>query len=983
MKVRRACDVVLPLTFALLMTAGICVLPPVVIPAAGLSTIVPPAPPERLLTEAEAVAQAQETGEPTVVDTLTTPTQIVRAVPEKGLVAEISPGPVRVHESDGWHEVDASLAPDGAGRLAPVTAPAEFTITADGTGPLAELAGPSGEQIALFWPAEYGDLTAPRVDGNLATFAGVWGGQVDLVVGASVAGFQTYLVLHDRAAAELPQVADFHFDLTASGVDIADDGEGGLEATNGTGEVVFASRHPEQWDAGDMAEPSGSAAKSSASEPGQASDATDPPTAEEIRRLVERPDGARSAAMTMTLEPESTTTESQQAVTEGKADSGQTAAELHVRSDKSMLLAEETQFPTVLDPNLTRADLGAEWGMYWSTGEHWYGDVALGRAGYDGWSSAPKRARSFYKFDIESLQGTEIQEATFLHMQFHSPEHECNTTGAGIEVWTVEAFDSGTRWPGPGKVGYQSTNYKARGHEDYCSTNYENEWDVKKGLVSDLSNGYDRMRLGMFAKDETNKYSWRHYGASDGAYPKLLVTYNRAPNVPAGRFTGNTSTDDAVLYNDKYYVRVRQPVLLAVTTDPDGNQVQQRFVVRNSAGSIVVDRRNAFHPSGTKSGITLTENLPDGTYSWWVYGIDSYGFQGPASSWLTMVIDNVKPDPPVVEAPKVGSYGQGVTISMDSPSSDVRYYRYGFLTSATPSSKEASPLSEKVSVTRTGHMGPDWITATAADVAGNVSTAKQLKFKVMGASTSHQWHLDGNGADQAPTVQQPTTLALSGAPTWVNGHDRDYDPVGSGATVWAANDKALSLNGSSQYAKTSGENANVTNPDKGFAISAWVKLDPAAADTGAFTVASLGLSDTSAKKVALEYRYQRWNFAVRTGSASSNSWVSVTGPTGSIGRYAGKWVHLIGVYEKVPSQLRLYIDGIEAAAPVAVQAATGDVPTIDQPSTETLMPVWVGAGAGSTPDSYFKGVIDEVRVYSGPLDPTGAYLVAHEVRKTP
>lgn len=980
MKVRRALDVALTLTFALLLSAGICVLPSAMAPAAGLSAIMPPAPPERLLTEAEAVAQAQETGEPTVVDTLTTPTQIVRAVPEQGLVAEISPGPVRVHESDGWHDIDASLEPDGSGRLAPVTAPAEFTITADGTGPLAELAGPSGELIALSWPAEYGSLPVPSVDGNLATFAGVWGGQVDLVVGASVAGFQTYLVLHDRAAADLPQVADFHFDLTASGVDITDDGEGGLEATNGTGEVVFASRHPEQWDAGDMAEASGSAAKSSAAEPGQATAESDAPSAEEIRRLVERPDGARSAAMTMSLESESAATESQQAVTEGEAESGQTAAELHVRSDTSMLLAEETQFPAVLDPNLTRADLGAEWGMYWSTGEHWYGDVALGRAGYDGWSSAPKRARSFYKFDIESLQGTEIQEATFLHRQFHSPEHTCNTTGAGIEVWTVEAFDSGTRWPGPAKSDYQSTNYKARGHEDYCSTNYDNEWDVKKGLVSDLSNGYDRMRLGMFAKDETNKYSWRHYGASDGAYPQLLVTYNRAPNVPAGRFTGNTSTDDAVLYNDKYYVRVRQPVLLATTSDPDGNQVQQRFVVRNSAGSLVVDRRNAFHPSGTKSGITLTENLPDGTYSWWVYGIDSYGFQGPASSWLTMVIDNVKPDPPVVEAPKVGSYGQGVTISMDSPSNDVRYYRYGFLTSATPSSKEASPLSEKVTVTRTGHMGPDWITATAADIAGNVSTAKQLKFKVMGASTSHQWHLDGNGTDEAPTAQEPTTLALSGAPTWVSGHDRDYDPVGSGNQTWAAGDKALSLNGTSQYATSSGANANVVNLDKGFAVSAWVKLDPTVAASGWHTAASFGLPDTKAKKATLEWRNGRWQFSVRT---AAGSWPTVAGPSTAVSSVAGKWVHLIGVYEKSPSQLRLYIDGLEAGTPTAVPLAAGDVPTIDQPSTESLMQAWVGAGAAASPEGYWKGVLDEVRVYSGPLDPTGAYLVAHEIRNAP
>lgn len=973
MKVHRALEVVLTLTATLLLSAGICVVPSASKASdAGVSTIVPPPPPERSLTEAEAVAQAEETGLPTVVGTLTTPTQIVRAVPGQGLVAEISPGPARVHENDGWHEIDASLEPDGSGRLAPVTAPAEFTITADGTDPLAELVGPSGERIALSWPAEYGDLPVPSVDGNLATFAGVWGGHVDLVVGGSVAGFQTYLVLRDRAAADLPQVADFHFDLTASGVDIADDGEGGLEATNGTGEVVFTSRRPEQWDAGDIAEASASE-KSSAAEPDPGAGETAPLPAADVRRLVERPDGARSAAMTMSLESES-----------AAADSGKTTAELHVRPDASMLLDESTNFPVALDPPLIRADLGAEWGMYWSTGEHWYGEVALGRAGYDGWSSAPKKTRSFYKFDIESLQGTQILEATFQHMQFHSPEHTCNTTGAGIEVWTVEAFGSGTRWPGPAKIDYQSTNYKARGHEDYCTTNYENEWDVKNGLVSDLSQGYNRMRLGMFAKDETNKYSWRKYGASDGAYPKLLVTYNRAPSVTT-YYAGNSTTDQNVWYDGAGWVRTRTPVLSVVSTDPDGNNVQGHFQVRNSSGTTIVDRKTALHESGgSPERITLTtsEITNDGTYTWRAQGIDSYGLGSDWSAWKTLKIDTIRPPAPTITAPRLASYGTGVSLTVDAQgtnSGDVRYYHYGFLTSATPSTKAAPSLGAAVTVSRTGHMGPDWITATASDIAGNTSAKAVAKFKVMGASTSHQWHLDGNGNDEKTESNAP--LATVGAPGWVSGHDRDYDPVGSGATVWAVGDKALSLNGTSQYAKTSGENANVINPDKGFTLSAWVKLDPAASDTGAFTVASLGLPDTSAKKAALEYRSQRWKFAVKTGTASTNSWVSVNGPTGAIDRYAGKWVHLVGVYEKVPSRLRLYIDGIETADPVSVQAATGEEPTIDQPSTETLMPVWVGVG--STSDAYFKGVIDEVRAYSGPLDPTGAFLVSREVRNTP
>ena len=137
-----------------------------------------------LVDEAAARAEAEATGEPVVVETLTTENQLVTAVPGvDGLTAEITALPARIRRNDEWLDIDESLHLDAeSGRLEPAAVPVSFSVSADGSGPLVEMTSAAGESLSLSWPEELPELPDPVLDGNLVTWPGVLP-DVDLVVG--------------------------------------------------------------------------------------------------------------------------------------------------------------------------------------------------------------------------------------------------------------------------------------------------------------------------------------------------------------------------------------------------------------------------------------------------------------------------------------------------------------------------------------------------------------------------------------------------------------------------------------------------------------------------------------------------------------------------------------------------------------------------------------------------------------------------------
>lgn len=94
--------------------------------------------------ESAALAAAARSGEPVVVDALTTQTSVVTANPDGVLTMSSSSRPVRVREGSGWVPVDTSVVRGSDGRFASRAVVVDASFSAGGQGPLVELRAPDG-----------------------------------------------------------------------------------------------------------------------------------------------------------------------------------------------------------------------------------------------------------------------------------------------------------------------------------------------------------------------------------------------------------------------------------------------------------------------------------------------------------------------------------------------------------------------------------------------------------------------------------------------------------------------------------------------------------------------------------------------------------------------------------------------------------------------------------------------------------------------
>lgn len=210
------------------------------------------------------------------------------------------------------------------------------------------------------------------------------------------------------------------------------------------------------------------------------------------------------------------------------------------------------------------------------------------------------------------------------------------------------------------------------------------------------------------------------------------------------------------------------------------------------------------------------------------------------------------------------------------------------------------------------------------------------------------WKLDeGAGtlaADSSP-IRRDATLA--GGAAWA---DDGYD----GAAV-------LRLNGTTAYAATA---VTPVRTDHSFAVSARVRL--AGDDTCAMpdrNLTAVSLDGTRQSRFYLGYRtftesgvvVPRWSFSATATDADTTTWTHAQAAEPADCSSLNTWTHLVGVYDEVAHQLRLYVNG----------------QLVDQrPHT-----AWDSVGAlqlgrakyRGAPVDYWTGDLDDVRTYTGTL----------------
>lgn len=839
-------------------------------------------------------------------------TKIV-AQPNGRFRAELSVAPVRVKRDDTWIGVDPDLEVGKDGRIAPKVAHTDLSLSAGGDRSLVSFGG-ADERISLSWAA---DLPAPTVEGAFATYPEVYPG-TDLVVESGVTGFATYLVVKNRSAANNPALEEVDFGLAGDGLNVDRHADGSITAADALGNARFHSAAPRMWDA---------------------TGATASQIAQDQRKILDEPHKAR----------------------EGVVGTELAASKMTLKPDLSVLRGANTVFPVVIDPVWSsRTDEEIATAMVWSNGLNFYdSSTEEARVGNDNWSSTPKKARTFYRFDTSYLTGKHLHSATFRHHQLHSPGWSCDTTSVAVDVWRTGGIDGSTSWPGPSLVEKQSSNTKAHGHRDVCSGYDINEWDVMKAMQWAQSADSTRVTLGMVSANESDGNGWRQFRALSNTWeiPQLTVEYNTPPEQPA-----TPTLVDATLDAGTYYENTKSPRVRATVVDADGDLMDVKFQIGQDTTTLWNWTSSSKAASGQAKETTVPTGIltADGTYWLRAQAVDDL-FSSAWSAKRTFVIDTVAPATPTITLPttEVG-FGAGAKFTFVSEDPTVRAYKYGFVTSVPGPAVPVANGGDDLTITYSPKtFGPSWVLVQASDLAGNLSGVAEEGFRVKGAEATHRWKLDGGGADSTGAASLSVT---SGTP-WVEGHDRNYNGLGT-SELWAPSDDAAQFDGAGRAASTATE---VIDTSRSFSVSAWVKLD-GGTDQYPAVAAQEG---TTSSAFQLGFFNSAWGFQVRSADSTTASVARVTGPT--VTRPTG-WTHLIGVYvggRTAPERrVDLYIDGKLAGSQAAPDGAFKGAGRFTVGRGQT-------SGASS---NYFPGVIDEVRAFPGPIDPVGALTLAHEVR---
>jgi len=798
-----------------------------------------------VLGEAQARGVATRTGRQVEVGALTTETGQVFANPDGSFTRHESALPVRVRRSSGWVPVDMTLRAGADGTVAPVAGPLDLAFSGGGETPLVRLRQ-DGRELAVGWP---GKLPQPVLSGDTATYREVFPG-VDLVLTASTAGLSQVLVVKNAVAATNPALTRLPYRVTTKGLAVHATAAG-LTATDPDGEVVFSGPAPYMWD---------SSGRGSAVQPGGRVTAV----------------GARVAGDELSLVP-----------------------------DRALLTAKTTRFPVYIDPSWS--GVKQAWTQVWSNypTTSFYNGANLGtsekvaRVGYDG--EDKKRTRSFFQFDTSGVKYKHILKATL--QTFSNWSWSC--TAREVQVWATNPISSATTWKNQPTWAYQMEKKSfAKGFSSSSCPAGGVEFNVTSQITNAAANGWSNVTQGLrsstTAESKSDAYSWRKFANN----PNVTIDYNTIPDSPANLSTEGSAS--CVTGSDRPVVSTATPTLRATLHDVD-NSVQARFEWWTADGTAPAGEYVSPVVAGAIPTIVATA-VPSGAFGngvvgkWRVRAEDGIDVSA-WSSWCEFSVDDAAPEAPTVVSsgfPDNGTgnavMGTGLPVTFGANGeSDVVRYEYTVNGTATALDLTATPSQPggEVTVSVLPDRYVNWVHVRSIDAGGNRSAVVTAVFYAAPApGPVADWGLDETGdgtvaVDSAPGKHSAT---LGGGATWGDGRQGG----------------ALTLNGSTGYAATTG---SVVNTSNSLSVSAWVRLTDISHNA---VVATQVGSQAGAFTLSYSSSSRRWIFQRTSADVASPTYskaISTTVPAAD-----GRWVHLTGVYDAPNAQIRLYVNGVLEAS---------------------------------------------------------------------
>lgn len=526
----------------------------------------------------QAVSEAQLSGESELVEERMSPTTRVWANPDGTLTAEIAPGPVRVSSEDsasGWERIDTELVSSSDG-LVPAASVADVTLSDGGAEPFARI-DVEDSHFAMSIPST---LPAPEISGDQVTYEEAYQGS-DLVVEARPMGFAQRFIL-DAPPSE-PLVLTLPLDVAGIMPQLDDNGSLGLFDEGGN-ELLYADP-ARMW-----------------------GDERDSHSAEPVH-------------------------ESLVATHLVRDDSGYS---LELVPDPQFLHDPDLAYPVTIDPT---PDLSASKDTYvqqdFPTTS--YGtDTELKSGTYNGGTD---KARSFLRFGLSEINGTQILSATMRLWENWS--YSCDPSA--VEVHRLNSsFTNQTTWnsqPSYGAV-YASDSV-AKGYSSSCPNGWielrDGGTDGRK--LDDLVQGWadgtiDNEGVAVRAANEGNSNGWKKFNSDNtsGHQPILRVTYNSIPAIPDQLSPLNSSV-----------LEPGDVVLSGRFCDPDGGSGRVNYQVWDSTHSEFItgswDGRAKIQSCSSHSWTVSGEAFSPGTYQWRARAQDNTTFS-PWTTWRTFTISS-------------------------------------------------------------------------------------------------------------------------------------------------------------------------------------------------------------------------------------------------------------------------------------------------------------------------------------------------------
>lgn len=580
-------------------------------------------------SSAQAIAAKYEHA--VVVDSASSPTLLIKALPDGSMQAESDIVPQRADVGGVWTSIDTSLQRSSDGWLEPAVAAAGVKFAPGGTDEIAQIQSESGDWFSENWP--YGTLPTPTIDGAHATYSEVFPG-VDLRLTATNAGMSEVLVVKSALAAANPELADVT--LAVEGATVQPKAASRtLQALTAPSNQPVASATPLWWDSANHS--------STADDPG-----ADEPQAVPVE--------STSSSVSM---------------------------------DVHAIAATNPVYPIYVDPDW-HSYLQYDWYTDVAFPDQSYYDPPSDSVGYGIENGVGYRSHAFFQFQTDYLAGKHVLSA---HMDItQTYANSCDTTL--VQLWEYGGSTTpGFTWNQEPNQWWQAIDAQGNVNGGPCAPAAKLVgFNATPASVAAASTGQSTIQLGLRVADESNPLTRKHYNW-DASLTTNYNTPPATPTSPVMTSPPracSTSVSSPVYVNNGS----SQPLTFQVnSTDADPGPHTTTFYFYTATGSTVLSPSGHVSKDNGAASLTVAAGtLPEGAYRWTARATDGIDASPGYSPTCYFTVDNQPPALPTVSpsGPTTPKFvGQPMTATITVNPSDhigviAAYWRYGAAPDSAP-----------------------------------------------------------------------------------------------------------------------------------------------------------------------------------------------------------------------------------------------------------------------------------------------------------